>query len=164
MYDSRTHIVDLNFLDRSSINGHHNWSTAMQRALENGKYIPRTDNLSVKPAWLFQHTKRKWAVLFWVPDYISHHCTANKQTFSWVMIYDNPNNANNLHKHIHDWQPNCGAALTVLGYREDRDQVVFSAPYSRFSHSTVILQSFSWLLFNSDVKKPINWQKHTDKR
>ena len=80
------------------------------------------------------------------------------------MIYDNPNNANNLHKYTHDWQPNCGAVLTVLGYREDREQVLFSAPDSRFSHSIVILQPFSWLLFNSDEKKPINWQKHTDER
>ena len=40
--------------------------------------------------------------------------------FLWVMTYDSTNNRNSLHKHNHDRQPDYEAALTVLGYREDR--------------------------------------------
>ena len=36
------------------------------------------------------------------------------------MTNDNTNNTNSLRKHNHDRQPNCEAALTVLGYAEDR--------------------------------------------
>ena len=79
------------------------------------------------------------------------------------MIYDNLNNPTNLHKHNHDQQPNCGAALTVLGYREDREQVLFSAPDSRFPHSTVTLQPFSWLL-STLIQKPYKLAKHTDEQ
>ena len=80
------------------------------------------------------------------------------------MTYDNPNNINNLHKHKHDWQPNCGAALTVLGYRGDREQVLLLATYSRFQNYTVTLKPFSWLLITLIKKTHINWQKHTDER
>ena len=38
----------------------------------------------------------------------------------------------NFQKHIHDWRHNCGVALDVLVYREDRERVLFSAPDSRF--------------------------------
>ena len=77
VYDSGPHIVDLSFLLRCSMPGHKNWSTAMKIAQRNWKYIPRTDDPTVKPAWLFQNTKRKWVVRFWSPGYISHHCAAN---------------------------------------------------------------------------------------
>ena len=51
---------------------YHFWKKSL-----NWKYIPRTDDPTVKPAWLFQNTKRKWVVRFWSPGYISHHCAAN---------------------------------------------------------------------------------------
>ena len=76
-YDSGPHIVYLSFLLRCSMPGHKNWSTAMKIAQRNWKYIPRTDDPTAKPAWLFQNTKRKWVVRFWSPGYISHHCAAN---------------------------------------------------------------------------------------
>ena len=103
----------------------------------------------------------EWAVRFWSSDYISHHCIANWQTFSWVMIYNNANNTANLHKHIHYWRLNCGAAVNVLGNKEDRERVLILAPDSRFPLSSYILQPFSWLLINDDPYKPIKLHKHT---
>ena len=77
VYDSGPHIVDLNFLRRCSMPGHKNWSTTMKIAQRNLKYIPRTDDPTVKPDWLFQNKKLKWVVRFWSPGYTSHHCAAN---------------------------------------------------------------------------------------
>ena len=77
------------------------------------------------------------------------------------MIYNDPNNTANLHKHIHYWRLNCGAAVTVLGYGEDRERILILAPDSRFPLSSYILQPFSWLLINDDPYKPIKLHKHT---
>ena len=95
-----------------------------------------------------------------VPE-MKGECITNWQTFSCVMIYNNPNNAANLHKHTHDWRLNCGAAATVLGYKVDRERVLILAPDSRFPLSSYILQPFSWLLINDDPYKPIKLHKHT---
>ena len=78
------------------------------------------------------------------------------------MIYNNPNNRNNLHKLNHDRQPNCSSDF--LGYREDREQLLFLATDSRFRNSTATLQQFEWLLITLIEKKHINWQMHTDER
>ena len=77
------------------------------------------------------------------------------------MIYNNPNNTANLHKHIHYWRLNSGAAVTLLGYGEDRERVLILAPDSRFPLSSYILQPFSWLLINDDPYEPIKLHKHT---
>ena len=81
--------------------------------------------------------------------------------FSWVMIYNYANNTANLHKHIHYWRLNCGAAVNVLGYGEDKERVLILAPDSRFPLSSYILQPFSWLLINDDSYKPIKLHKRT---
>ena len=43
----------------------------MQTAQQTWKYIPKTQDPALEPAWLFQNTKTKQTVRFWAPDYIS---------------------------------------------------------------------------------------------
>ena len=76
VYNSGPHIVDLNFLPRSSIHSHKNWSTVMQIAHKFWKYIP--DWLPGRGASLtIPEYKEEVGCAIRAPDYICHQCTAN---------------------------------------------------------------------------------------
>ena len=143
----------------------HAWSEELINSDAKGplkwQYIPVTDDPAVEPAWLFQN--RRGSGQYDSGPQITYFTIVlqNWQTFSWVMIYNNPNNTANLHKHIHYWRLNCGAAVTLLRYGEDRERVLILAPDSRFPLSSYILQPFSWLLINDDPYEPIKLHKHT---
>ena len=66
------------------------------------------------------------------------------------MIKDDPDNPTNLHIHTHDWQLNFGAALTIPRYREDRKQVLLSAPDSRFP---LFNANFATILMANDQQR-----------
>ena len=66
------------------------------------------------------------------------------------MINDNPNNPTNLHIHTHDRRLNFGAALTTPMYREDRKQVLFFAPDSRFP---LFNANFATILMANDKQR-----------
>ena len=109
-----------------------------------------TDDLALRSAWLFQNKKKKQIVQFWAPDPIFYHSTDTYYPSWWVLIKDVQDSCTKWYKHTHGWRLNCGAALTVLGYLEDREGVLYLAAYSRFPFYTVILQTFSCLQKNSD--------------
>ena len=66
------------------------------------------------------------------------------------MINDNPINPTNLHIHTHDLRLNFGAALTIPRYREDRKQVLFLAPDSRFP---LFNANFATILMTNDQQR-----------
>ena len=103
----------------------------------------------------------KKSVWLYVPDSISHHSSATYQPSWYVLIINVYDGCTKLYKHNHGWRHSHGAALTALGYCENRERVPFLAPYSRFPISCDTLQTFSCPLINRDPNYPINLQIRT---
>ena len=124
VYDSGPHIVDLSFLLRCSMPGHKNWSTAMKIAQRNWNTYPELmTQLWSQPD--YSRIQRGSGLYDSDPQVI--HLTIVlliKRHFlgQWsTIIQITPIN---FQKHIHDWQHNCGVALDVLVYQEDRNIIL----------------------------------------
>ena len=90
----------------------------------NWKYIPRTDDPTVKPAWLFQiqrgsglYDSGPQVIYLTIVLLINRHFLEQWSTIIQITPI-------NFQKHIHDWRHNCGVAMDVLGYQEDRNIIL----------------------------------------